>query len=440
MSPSVALVGIRTSLFDDSSTASNTDSCRAKLESIKNILREHVDLTSVLYVDSEASAANARISILGTPTQLIILIPLSAVPPKWAADCIPDNFPVIVWDTSTGMSLNLNSTQKEEHQDTSAIGTIMSTSGLRLRGISYFSISETVDGPIKNLLKLVNVAKAVANMKNLRVLRIGRPIRGYDTITNGSGAFAAIGLNIIDATGKDIRAIEQRVNVGNQLTDEDLSLRSENLASSIEDLGQTYDAHAIALNCHGDIFRENKKIGIVACWAASIGKPTTCTADVPTAWILSLITELTGSAVYCEPYSVDDSLSGVLLANCGIGSPPMARSNTWRRIPSQYYPGLVGRGSSVAMTVKPGPATYVAVRPDENQWDLIAIEDEVLIDSLSKFGVAHAYFRLNQMSPRDMLDKLSSAGVVHHGALGLGLLRENLQLFSTQLTSLKVSN
>ncbi len=69
------------------------------------------------------------------------------------------------------------------------------------------------------------------------------------------------------------------------------------------------------------------------------------------------------------------------------------------------------------MVVQPGPACFLAVRPDEHRWEVTIITGRVLVDRLTGFGGAHGFFRPATMTPREMISTLAGSGVVHHGAL-----------------------
>jgi L-arabinose isomerase len=199
-----------------------------------------------------------------------------------------------------------------------------------------------------------------------------------------------------------------------------MSARSHVLARVIDKLATQVQADAIAVNCHGPAFRSNPDVGIVACLAASTGRPMSCTADVPTAWLLAVATRLAGAALYCEPYGLDDARAAVLFGNCGIGNVAMACPGTWRELPSQFYPGCAGCGTSVAMSVRPGAATFVSVVPSRRQWGLCLTEGEILDARLPAFGGAHAYFKPASGSPRTWFTRQAARGSAHHGALMLG--------------------
>lgn len=192
------------------------------------------------------------------------------------------------------------------------------------------------------------------------------------------------------------------------------------------------------LDYYGPMFRENDHVGVIGCMAASQGIPTSCTTDVPTAWALAFVEELPGAALYCEPYTVIDSIESILLANCGISQESMALSGTWKEMPSQFYPGRAGRGISIAMNVMPEPATYVSVRLGDERWDILVVEDQVIDGQLPEFGGAHAYFRPNRITSREMVIDLAFLSSVHHGALGVGHFQAEIEESASEFLPLNV--
>lgn len=433
MTTHVAVLAVRTTLFDADMSPTFRDAHERLLNRVVEALGDHVTVVAVEMANSEASALAASLIAHQAGADVILLVPVTAAPPHWASSCVPPGIPVVLWDTSTGRSLPSDANQADAHIDTASIGTIMAGGGLRLAGHHFSVVSATIEEGQASVVCALELAVVGGRLRNLRVLRIGEGLDGYSTLWPNSAAMQVIGLEVVDVGLAELASL-----IDEQHIPGDAASRSLALVSAFQKLMSEHCAAALAVNCHSSVFRGSEEIGVTGCLAASLGGPTACTSDVPTAWALALITELSGDALYCEPYTVDDSIGAVLLGNCGVGRISMARAGTWRELPSQFYPGKAGRGTSVAMAVHPGTATYVAVRPGDDAWDLVVIEGEVTVHVLPEFGGGHAFFQPAGISPRQMVRMLASFGVVHHGALGRGALGDAIHQLASEFLPIRV--
>jgi L-fucose isomerase-like protein len=401
-----------------------------------------VEVVNSFTVSSVDEGLQTRDAVRTLDPDVVVAVPVTAVPPAWVAASIPEESIIVLWDVGSGDSLPPIADQVRAHRDTASVGAIMAGGALAATNRRFTTVSAPVrDVLADEVLDVVRLAAGANTLAHLRVMRIGHPIPGYSTIPidPGSDEYRSIGLEVIDV---ELERFIERVRELRQGSRDDSATRSRTVRDAVRSLCVEHAPHAIAINCHGALLG-SPDVGIVCCAAATecneADVPTACTADVPTAYTLFAATTLAGSALYCEPYSVDDAAGAVLLANCGIGHPRMAADGTWRTLPSQQYPGAAGRGESVAMAVRPGPATYHSVRVRAPKWTLVAIEGEVIDKKLSRFGGAHAYFAPTALTARQMIETLADTGVVHHGALGLGHHRDRLEVLG-RLASFDVVN
>jgi hypothetical protein len=299
----------------------------------------------------------------------------------------------------------------------------MQAGGLRAGGRPYAAFSGRDPSGVAAVANAVHVATVAGQMRTSRVLQIEDPIADYSTLDLRSADVSRIGLQVEYARASDLAIASS--------DDEPTNAHglSVGLVSSIALLAESTRCDAVAMNCHSPSFKGSAAVGVVGCLAASGDTPTTCTADVPTAWLLLLMRRLSGTGIYCEPYTIDDSRSASLLANCGIGMQQMAVPGTWRTAPSQYYPGANGRGDSVAMTVLPGEATFVTSRGwQSGKVEIVVCEGSIIDDRLPAFGGAHGFFQPSSGNGRTMVNDLAQLGTIHHGVLSLGSRLADIQL------------
>lgn len=411
---SAVVVGFRTTMFDGELGEEARRAQLARLDRAVERLSGFVTVSAAMLVESGAPPTTSD-RIAGLAPDLMILVPLSAVSPSSAA-IVPPGVRSVIWDISPGQPLDIETDQSAAHRDTGPIGALMLASGMPT-GTHPVIVSESLETRDLSALAAA-VAATVAETGPVRILRLGVPVPGYSSLEVSVEQCGSVGIALQEAP-------VSRLVASLDASSHDPAGRSENLAQALETLVSECGVDAVALNCHSEDFKDGE-VGVVACLAASRHVPVACTGDVPTAWLLAIGTKLTGSALYCEPYTLDAEADAIVLANCGIGSRPLCRDGTWSEVPSQFYPGRLGRGTSVAMAVAPGPATVLTAVPEGPRWTVTCTQGEVLDRRLPRFGGAHAYFRPSGTTSREWLAALGSRRSLHHAVLVGGHRRNEL--------------
>ena len=434
MKTSIAVVGMEMLLLGDQVKTGQISNSHDLIKEIIELLSTDVDVVVSGIVDSQEIAEKISLEIALSSAELILLIAIGAVSPGWAIKVAENKLPILIWDVSTGNHLPQTADQNVAHGDTATVGAIMIGGGLRLAGAEFRIISKPIHDNLSEIFELIFLAKVAHRMKNIKIARFGPTIPGYVTIKNAAEESVAVGARISEVSKEELFQVFHK----EQVISENNGLTSKSLEQAIVKITSKNKADAIAVNCHSSFFRESDEIGIAACLASASGIPFSCTGDVATAWLLVLVSEIAHSALYVEPYSVDDELQAVFLGNCGIGQKKMARPGSWKELPTQFYPGVQGRGTAVSMIVEPGASTYVAVRSNLNIWELLIFEGEVLVENLPNFGGAHAYFKPSLITHREMTTKLATEGVLHHGALGMGHFEKSIRNLIANYPSLNL--
>ncbi len=358
-----------------SGASSKTEEFYALVES----LRGSTVVDSVFWADSRSDIDEIASSEIGRELDIVLVVPMTAAPPDWGVSACPNNAIVVVWDCSPGARVPTEADQATAHADTSSIGALLQGGGLLVQERSFTTISGSGENGVGKVVSTLRIATAAAQMRASKILQIEQPVAGYSTLNLAGVDTSKIGLEI------DFVEVDSLVPASERQPTDSHEI-SQTLARLITDAVRSRRCDAVAMNCHSTNFKGSPDIGVVGCMAASGQTPTACTGDVPTAWLLLMLRRLTGSGIYCEPYTIDDSRKAVLLANCGIGMESMAVPGTWRVAPTQYYPGVNGLGDSTAMAVMPGKATFVTSRGwQAGSIELVVCEGEISADRLPDY-------------------------------------------------------
>jgi L-arabinose isomerase len=205
----------------------------------------------------------------------------------------------------------------------------------------------------------------------------------------------------------------------------DEAARSVRLCQAFHELVEEHDADAGTFNCHARVCMRNPEIGLTGCYSHgvqnSLGRPFTCTGDLPTALAMLLLKRLTGVAMYTEVQVMDERRNAIVLANSGegeegirrAGCPAAVRGNT-------NFTGTHGRGASFAYPLVPGPATVLSLTPTAGKYRLIAAQGEILEESLPDAGALAGFFKFSHTDLHTGYTRWLEAGPVHHAATTLG--------------------
>jgi L-arabinose isomerase len=195
-------------------------------------------------------------------------------------------------------------------------------------------------------------------------------------------------------------------------------------------LGQALDASGAiggTVNCHGPWFRNSATVGIPACLGVACqteaGRPLACTGDQPTAIALALTRRMAGAALYCETYAPEASTGLVLVAAGGEGDPAFAEPvGSVRLEANDHYPGKRGEGTSVAFSLRTGPATLLSLSPEPDGWVLAWAPGEIVETRYDDMRGPNGMFRFASGPSGEAISRWIMSGATHHNALAPGHL------------------
>lgn len=201
--------------------------------------------------------------------------------------------------------------------------------------------------------------------------------------------------------------------------------RSARLSLALDSAVETLKLDGGAFNCHGSDCLQNPEIGVTACYAVSrqtsLGRPFSCTGDLPTAIALWIMRQVSGIAIYGELDLVDREAGIVLLANGGEGDFEAAVGPV-TIAGNENFAGVHGRGASLRFRPWEGPTTLLSFTPvnASGRYRLVIGDGEILPLQLEGLGVFHAGFRFTELQAGAGFERWCEAGAVHHAAIGRG--------------------
>ena len=350
--------------------------------------------------------------------------------------------PILIWNPQLIESVGTGYTMEEIVRNTSQIGTQALANTLLRRGRSYRVVTGYWESERTrcDLERFFAVIRTVETLRNARLLAVGEifPLM-TDILVDEDELVERVGATVVrvsndELTERYLAVSDERVASRldemqrdypiSELT-EDEAQRSARLCQVFGKLVEESEVDGGTFNCHAGVCLRNPQIGITACYGHglqnSLGRPFTCTGDLPTALAMLLLKELTGVAMYTEVQVMDEIRDAIVIANSGEGEDGIRREGCPSSvIGNRNFKGLHGRGACFAYPLQTGPATLLSLTPTADSYRLIAAEGEILEDTLSDAGALAGFFRFSHTDLHTGYTRWLEAGAVHHAATTLG--------------------
>lgn len=452
--PRVALISSYFAMFDEQMPSG----FRAEREQVgrryADVLGEHFGVTYTGLLTSEADSVAANELLRRVEPDAVVLAPAMAAPPVYALRALDGvTAPLVVWNAPTFTDLDADLTQALATVNTTQVGCAMLANVLVRAGRPFSVVTAAADDPAgtDRLLRTVRAAAAAARLRGSTVLRVGEPVAGYLDVECSESDLRRLCVHERSVQRAELerafvaasdqaaeRLLGELAERGFHRVEGDADVRSARLALALDGLVAESGAACVSVNCHSCLLRENARIGITACLAASLlterGVPVSCTGDVPTALALRLARELTGRALYCEFYAPEPSTGLMLLAAGGEGDPAWA--DPARPIvvePNAHYPGRHGAGASLNFGLEPGPATVLSLSPTADGWRLAWATGEVVEARYARMGGPNGMFRFDSGDSDVAGARWIASGATHHNALARGRLDVEIPVLADAL-------
>jgi L-arabinose isomerase len=399
-------------------------------------------------IDSREAGEEAARRLRADPPDAVVVIQSMCAPPAFvlaAIEAVPGvPLVVLVATRRSGVADDLS------HADITAqgatVGAPQLTNVLSRTGRRHDVVLATLDGDPSDARAAVAAAAAAGSLRGARLLRVGRPIDGYDCVTVEAEALrAATGIAVVDvepsrvrrayldAEGSAARAIATETR-GAFDVDRDLEGdgfdRSMRFAAALAVLDDQLHVDAGAMNCHVEELRfAPDEPGITPCFAlgreTSRGVPWTCAGDAVTAVAMLVLKRLGLPALYHEIEALDHERGQALLANSGEHDLALADPATRPRLlRNAWWAGDARCGACACFAPAPGPASLVAFTPHGDEpsgFRFIVAEGAFVQRALTETGTAHAAFRFAcDESVGIAWTRWVRAGVNHHSAATTG--------------------
>ena len=353
--------------------------------------------------------------------------------------------PILIWNAQQIETVGKNYSMVEIVRHTGQIGTQALANTLLREGRWFRVVTGYENNPRtgEQLDRFLGVCRAVARVRQGRLLAVGStfPLMN-DVELDDEYAAEHLGPTVTHVTPAeltvryeavsdlDVAAHVARLNCDHDVHDikpDELS-RSARLCEAVASLADEHRADAGSVNCHGPNCLRNPSIGITACYSLgyqnSLGRPFTCTGDLPTALAMLILKQLTGAAMYTEVQVMDERRNAVVIANSGEGEEAVRRPGAKSTVRGNAnFKGLHGRGASFAYPLRPGPATVVSLTPTPRgpkRFRLVVAEGEIRDDPLPDAGALAGFFRFASGDVEEAYTRWLEAGPVHHAGTAPG--------------------
>jgi len=350
--------------------------------------------------------------------------------------------PLLIWNPQIIDSVDRGYSMEDIVRNTSQIGTqalanTLVREGRKFRILTGFEGSHDMN---HGLERFFLVMEAVAAIRNARLLAVGGSFdlmtdividerelaqRLGPRVVHVSAAELTRRYLEVDAVGAAQVALDLKTrHTVSEITEDELT-RSVRLSVAFSELVRETNADAGTFNCHAGVCLRNPAIGITGCLSHgeqnALGRPFTCTGDLPTAIAMLLLKRLTGVSMYTEVQVMDSHRDAIVIANSGEGEEAIRRTGCRSSIiGNTNFRGTCGRGASFAYPLTTGPATLVSFTPVPGGYRLIAAEGAILEETLPDTGALAGFFRFSNTGLADGYTRWMEAGAVHHAATTLG--------------------
>ena len=487
----IGLITVYFGLFDEALPPTFRQERNDLNKKIEDGLSVYGQIVNPGLIDNEKSALNANQLFIEENLNVLVYAPTMAAPPIYFQKSINNlNIPIMCISPQEFLATPEDYDTDAGTEHSTLVGLTMGTNILVREGIDFNVNILHVDNipssmELKSFFDLIKankaipskdieyksviepnqsskVIKAVDTFNKYSLIAIGDPIDGYLDVEMTNEDADILNLEIKRITKSELndtfRSIDPKEiqNLMNDIydnftqsrkVDNDTLERSCRLSLTIKQLTEVHNAIGGTINCHGDLFRWNDEIGVTGCLGVSClaeeGKLFSCTGDIPTSIALIAAKIISGSALYCECYTIDFENDTILIANGGEGDFSINFNEPNLRIlPEDHYMGSNGPGVAVQFNINEMDATLISITPTyinkKREWRIILAEGRVLDSKHHNMEGPNTMFKFNTRSAVESFQDWASLGATHHAVLMPGHQKEEFKAF-TDLIDIKLN-
>ena len=441
--PKVGLLSVYFSLFDEQMPPDFRRRLEAVAETYRSLLAADFDVVYPGLISSDESGRLANEAFRQAGVGAVVFAPTMAAPPSYAAQALEGlQVPVVIWNAPLVDRLGSDLDQAAAHEHTSVISAVMVGNALFRAGRPAVAVTASPSdvAGVQRLIAKVRASMAESTLRNAVLLRVGDPIEGYVDVETTDNQLAAIGLvercveevelvaALRDVADDDLESLRADILTRGWTGEPDE--RSLRVAAALLALAARYEVVGGTVNCHGPLFRFSEEVGVCACLGVSLltasGRPFSCTGDQPTAIALMLGRTIAGAALYSEIFAPELATGLALVGNGGEGDPAWAAGEI-QLAPSQHYPGIHGRGTSLSFALECGPCTLLSLSPGPSGWRAAWARAEVVESRYPRMAAPNGMIRfVREPDSGRAVDRWATSGATHHQALLRGEMSEAL--------------
>lgn len=436
--PRICLVSVRFTLFDAQMAADFPARMRAHAARSADVLEPYFDVLRLPLIESEPDARQVAERLAAEEFDAVVFAPAMAAPPSYAALALGEiEAPLVIWNAPSILRLPDDLHQDEATVHSTTVGAVM-YANVRVRdGRPPLVVTAAHDdGPaVERLVRTIRAVAAAGSLSGSVFLRLGDPIAGYLDVEASADELSQLGVSEKAVPRESWEEAVAAVPEGEAMRLlADLQARgwsgdpgpeaawSGRIAVALA--GELDRAGAVAgtVNCHGPWFRSSTAVGLTACLGVACqteaGRPIACTGDQPTAIALHISRRLSGAALYCETYAPEIETGLVLVAAGGEGDPAWADPPGGVRLEANdHYPGERGKATSVAFSLRRGPATLLSLSPAAAGWVMAWATGEIVETRYRDMRGPNGMFRFDSAPGGEALERWIASGATHHNAL-----------------------